>query len=156
MLGKHASRWTTPPSLQLCGTSMLWPKSCKHPSVVTPKGSWLKSALLTCPVHSFTRPVPFITEGSRGRDSSRNMEECSSLAYSACVLTEPRTTCLGMALPTVDWACPHQLAVKIVSHRHGHRQIWWWCFLIEVPFTLGTVACVILTNTSPAALPSIQ
>lgn len=50
-----------------------------------------------------------ISEGNPGRDSSTKLEagtkaetkkKCCLLACSACFLTAPRTTCLGMALPT--------------------------------------------------------
>lgn len=35
-----------------------------------------------------------------------------SLACSVCFLIPPRTTCPGVALPTVCWAFPHQLLTK--------------------------------------------
>lgn len=34
-----------------------------------------------------------------------------------------RPTYLGMVLPIVDSVFPHQIPVKIVSHRHGHGPI---------------------------------
>lgn len=34
------------------------------------------------------------------------------MTHSACFLIQPRTTCLGMAPPTVGWALPHQPLIK--------------------------------------------
>lgn len=36
-------------------------------------------------------------------------------------LMYPRTTFLGIVLPTVHWALPHQSSIKTASHRHDHR-----------------------------------
>lgn len=43
------------------------------------------------------------------------------VACSVCFLTNPRTTCLGMALPTGSWALPHQSLNKKRLHRPAYR-----------------------------------
>lgn len=43
---------------------------------------------------------------------------------SANFLIEPRTTCLGMVVPTVGWALLYLSSIKTISHGHGHRPIW--------------------------------
>lgn len=41
----------------------------------------------------------------------------------AIFLTQPRSTCLGMVPPTVAWVLLHQLTVRKMPHRQGHRPI---------------------------------
>lgn len=54
----------------------------------------------------------------RAGTEAETMEECFtgflSVAHSACFLIEPRATCLGVALPTVDWSLQCQSLVKKV------------------------------------------
>lgn len=97
-----------------------------------------------------------VIEESQSRNSSRNLKvgllniSCSIISLTAreawqkpwrnaagwlihrriaSFLIQPRTTCLGLVLPAVGWALPHQLASKIISHRHVHKPLWSRWFL---------------------------
>lgn len=54
------------------------------------------------------------------------------VACSVCFLTNPRTTCLGMALPTGSWALPHQPLNKKRLHRPAYRPMTTF-FLRKIP-----------------------
>jgi hypothetical protein len=45
------------------------------------------------------------------------------MACSACFLIEPRTTCPGMAPPTMGWALPHQSLIKKMPYRLAHSPL---------------------------------
>lgn len=71
----------------------------------------------------------FSSEGRQSRNSIKQGRSWSRghggelltglllLAYSVCFLILPRTTCRGMAPPTVSWPCPHQSLTKKISHK---------------------------------------
>lgn len=46
------------------------------------------------------------------------------LTCSAIFLTQPRSTCPGITLPTMGWSL-YQLTTNKMLHRHVHRPIWW-------------------------------
>lgn len=46
---------------------------------------------------------------------------CSLDSFLDMLLILPRTTCLGVALPTVDWAFPHQSLIKKMPYRLAYR-----------------------------------
>lgn len=46
-------------------------------------------------------------------------------SHSATLLTLPRTTWAGTALPTETWVLWHQLTIKKMPHRHAHMPIGW-------------------------------
>jgi hypothetical protein len=65
------------------------------------------------------------------------------MACSDFFLIEPRTTSLGMVPPTVDWVFPHwSLTKKKCLTSGSHRSI----SPIEAPFSLMSIACVMLTH----------
>ena len=63
-------------------------------------------------------------------------------------LMQPRSPCLGMALPTVDWILQQQLAVKEMTHRHDHKAnlIGVVSQLRHPQITLGCVKVIAPTN----------
>lgn len=61
------------------------------------------------------------TERSQGKNQRRD-QDCL-LDCSACFVIQLRTTCLGVALPTVGWALPFQSLIKKMPHRLGHEPI---------------------------------
>lgn len=46
---------------------------------------------------------------------------CSLDSFLDTLLILPGTTCLGVALPTVDWAFPHQSLTKKMPYRLAYR-----------------------------------
>lgn len=60
----------------------------------------------------------------------------TDLFLTACsaFLTEPRTTSLEMAPPTMGWAIPHQSLIKKMPNTFAHNQILWRHFLNEGSF----------------------
>lgn len=52
-------------------------------------------------------------------------------------LTLPRSTCLGMVLPTMYWSLLHQSLNKTISGKHIHKAIWLRQYFNEVPSSLG-------------------
>lgn len=52
------------------------------------------------------------------------------MAYSVCFLTQRKTTCTGMTLPTVDWALQHPSQIKRMPYRLSYEQILGGHFLI--------------------------
>lgn len=67
-------------------------------------------------ISSYTSRSQSITEGRKGGGTSRNQGGCFLLACSWLlphqVSYTTRTLCLGVALPTVVWALPNQLATR--------------------------------------------
>ena len=55
----------------------------------------------------------------------RNSVSCLlPIACSACFLLAPRTTCPGVATPTVGWALPDPPLIKKMHHRLAQKPIW--------------------------------
>lgn len=67
--------------------------------------------------------------GTEADTGGRLLANLISMACSACSLLQPRTTYLGVALPTVAWPFPHASLIKRLPPRHGHRPVWWRQFL---------------------------
>lgn len=70
------------------------------------------------------------------------------MAYSASLLIQPKTTCLGIVPPTVGLGCSHQSLTKKMFHRLVHRPIWWRHFLKWGFSSQMTPICVKLINQS--------
>lgn len=69
-----------------------------------------------------------------GRNQSRShggalLTDLFLIAGSACFPIPSRTTCPGMAPPTIDWTLPYQLLVKKTPYRLAYGTIWWRRFL---------------------------
>lgn len=74
-----------------------------------------------------------MVEEGQGRSWIRNHKRSllTSLFTGSCslsFLTQSRSTCLGMVLPTVDQALLSQLPIKKMPHRLRHRLILWGQF----------------------------
>ena len=57
------------------------------------------------------------------------------LAFPVYFLIHPRTTCPGVAPPTVGWALPLQSSIKKMLHRLAYRPTGYSQFLVETPLS---------------------
>ena len=67
-------------------------------------------------------------------------------------LVQPRTTCLGIVLPTVGCALPHLLVTQTVPHRQAHKPVWStpfldWGFPLRWLFAVSPWQLMMLTTT---------
>lgn len=62
------------------------------------------------------------------------------MAYTACLLIEPRTTSSGMELPAICWILLPHILIKKMSYSFVCSLFLWRHFLIEVPSSLMTLA----------------
>lgn len=70
------------------------------------------------------------------------------LACSSCFLVAPRTANPGVALPTVNWALPHQLSIRKCIMHLPTGQASGGIFSVEVPSSEMTNICQVDINTS--------
>lgn len=75
------------------------------------------------------------------RADAESMRGVALMACSIGFLTEPRTTCPGMAPPTVGWALSNQSLIKKKPYRLAYTQILWRHFSNEVLITTVTLDC---------------
>lgn len=68
------------------------------------------------------------------------------MACSTCFLIHPKTTCLGVASPTVFCTLPHPSLIKKIAHKLAYRPLWWGCFSVGVPSSQMTLACIDKNN----------
>lgn len=85
-----------------------------------------------------------------GRNWRKDHGGCCWPAYFPCLtqlafLTQPKTICSGLPLPTVSWDLPYQSLSKI-PHRLAYKANWWRHFSIEASSSQMTLAGVKLTK----------
>lgn len=83
------------------------------------------------------RQEPGVKNGSRSLGGMLHIS-LFPMAGSAYFLTAPRTTCLGLVLPTI--------INQAMTHGIADRPVWWDNFSIKILSSQMTVVCVKLTK----------
>lgn len=72
---------------------------------------------------SLRKPEQEAKAGTQAGTDTETMKDTVYWLAQACFLIYSRTTCLGVAPPTVGWVFPHQSSIKRMSHRVAHRPV---------------------------------
>jgi hypothetical protein len=90
-------------------------------------GKKLKGTKIYCILHF---QVQSVTVQARNGSRGHGRMLLTSLLHELFILVFYTTQVLiGMMLPTVGWALPHQSLMKKMPYRHTHRPRWWRKFL---------------------------